>query len=75
MAIHSIKCDQCEHPMLFQKGEGRMQAYRCFDCANRWAIVNLNSQGGVNSIAHLNERDANMRLMFYEAGRALGKRH
>jgi hypothetical protein len=42
--------------MLLQREiEDVVQTYRCFSCRDRWAIVYLNSQGGVGSIEHTNE--------------------
>lgn len=75
---HLVSCDICGEPMMFQREVGSEigseQAYRCFKCADRWAVAHLNSQGGVKSISYKNETDANMYLASYAAGRELGKR-
>lgn len=67
---HFIKCDQCEEPMLLQSEiSKRTQSYRCHHCADRWAAVLLNSQGGVNRVLYKDGEE----MTRYGAAAAAGK--
>ena len=73
MSTHPIRCDICREFMYLQSEIGkRNQAYRCPQCSDRWAIVRLNSLGGVNTVRHTNERDARGNDMAVAVGGLLG---
>lgn len=60
MSSHApIRCDVCREFMYLNSEIGRRtQTYRCPECSDRWAIVRLNSLGGVSAVRHTNERNA-----------------
>jgi hypothetical protein len=53
-----IRCDRCGELMHFRWQVSRNQSYECPTCQDRWAIVWINSSGGINTVRHTNEKDA-----------------
>lgn len=53
-----IQCDICGNLMLLRQTITRHQSYECPRCADRWAIVWVNTSGGINTVRHTNGADA-----------------
>jgi hypothetical protein len=71
--IHPVKCDSCQEQMMFQEQvKDAAQSYRCFNCADRWAIAHLNRHGGVWNIDYMNRSSMNNRMLFLRLAGAVG---
>ena len=53
-----ISCDQCDTLMYLRWQISRNQSYECPVCPDRWAIVWINSSGGINTVRFTNRKDA-----------------
>jgi hypothetical protein len=59
--------------MMFQNQvKDAAQSYRCFDCADRWAIVLLYSNGGVSSIDYMNRSSKSKRMLAFSLAGMVG---
>jgi len=67
-----IKCDRCPEFMYLRWEVGRNQSYECPYCSDRWAIVRINSSGGINSVSFTNRKDAAGNHQAVAIGRGLG---
>ena len=67
-----IRCDSCGDLMYFRWQTSRNQSYECPTCSDRWAIVWINSSGGVNTVRYTNRKDAVGNHRAVAAGQILG---